>query len=201
MKAHKVSELTVAEYLKQEEETASKYEFHNGKIYALAGGTLNHTILCGNIYSELRTALEGKKSDCITLTSEAKLHVEKKNDSNSFVYPDAMVICDGIDQSGEDKNAVTNPVLIVEVLSKSTAGYDRGDKFHLYRKILSFKEYVLIEQAKQIVDVHYKADNSDLWRIIRYEGLDELIKLASLGIEISMRSLYKNIRLNVDPIV
>lgn len=201
MKAQKIPNMSIKAYIMQEQETYTKYEFHNGKIFALAGGTLNHTILCGNMYNELRRALENKKSPCITLTSEAKLHVKKSKKSNSFVYPDAMVICDEISQSEEDKNAVTNPVLIVEVLSKSTAGYDRGDKFHLYRKLSSFKEYVLIEQDKAIVDVHYKGDHSDLWRIIRYERLNEIIKITSLEIEISMKNLFKNVKIDADPLV
>jgi len=107
-----------------------------------------------------------------------------------------MVICEEIKQSKDDKNSVTNPILIVEVLSNSTSGYDRGDKFHLYRKLLSFKEYVLIEQEKYEVDVHDKPDNSDLWKIIRYEGLNEKIKLESLGIEILMSNLYKNVMMD-----
>ena len=108
-------------------------------------------MLCGNIYNEIRRELENNKANCITLTSEAKLNVKKTKKSNSFVYPDSMVICGEINQSKDDKNSVTNPVLIVEVLSKSTSGYDRGDKFHLYRKLPTFKEYVLIEQGKYIV--------------------------------------------------
>lgn len=196
MKAHKISPLNITEYLKQEQDTDSKYEYHNGTIYALAGGTLNHTLLCGNIYNEIRRALENKQSNCISLTSEAKLHVKKSEDSNSFVYPDAMVVCGAINLSEVDKNSIVNPILIVEVLSKSTSGYDRGDKFHLYRQLPSFKEYVLIEQEKHVVDVHYKPDNSNLWRIIRYEGLNEMISLTSLGIEISMRKLYQNISID-----
>lgn len=99
-----------------------------------------------------------------------------------------MVICDEIKTSPEDENSVMNPVLIIEVLSKSTADYDRGDKFFLYRKIPSFKEYVLVDQTRHVVDVHYKNKNSDLWTITRYEGLDT--KIQSLSIELSMEQLY-----------
>ena len=137
-------------------------EYHDGKVYALAGGTLNHALLCGNIYTEIRRGLENKSSKCIALTSEAKCFIHKSDKSYSFVYPDVMVICEAIKQAEEDKKSVINPILIVEVLSKSTSRYDRGDKFHLYRKLSSFKEYVLIEQEKHIVDVHFKPNNSDL---------------------------------------
>ncbi len=187
MKAHKVPYITVEEYIKQEIESNTKYEYHDGKIYALAGGTLNHGLLCGNVYSEIRNKLSKEGSDCIPFTSEVKIYIKK---TNSYVYPDAMVICGDIEKSENDKNSVINPILIVEVLSKSTAEYDRGDKFYYYRQLPNFKEYVLVEQDRHIVDIHYKGDNSDLWRISRYEGLDKVIKLQSLDIEITMEELY-----------
>ena len=194
MKAHKLQRWTLEEYLQQEVETGVKYEYHDGEVYSMAGGTLNHGLLCGNSYSEIRNKLKEKGSNCKPFTSEIKVHVKKKN---SYVYPDAMVICGDIELSEEHPHAVTNPILIVEVLSKSTAEYDRGDKFHLYRQLRSFKEYVLIEQKKHVVDVHYKSPGSDLWRITRYEGLEQIIRLRSLGLEISMADLYFDINLSL----
>ncbi len=187
MKPQKAPYISVEEYLKIENETKTKHEYHDGDIYALAGGTLNHGLLCGNAYAEIRNKLSNKGSKCIPFTSEVKIFIKKRN---SFVYPDAMVICGEIEKSEEEKNSVINPVLIVEVLSKSTAEYDRGDKFYFYRQLQSFKEYVLIEQDRHIVDVHYKSDNSDLWQIIRYEGLNKTIKLQSIDVEITMEELY-----------
>ena len=194
MKAHKLPRLSVQEYIQQEVASDTKYEYHNGKIFALAGGTLNHGLISGNIYSEMRNGFKDNHSKCLPFNSDVKLYIKA---TNSYVYPDSMVICGEIEQSSEDENSVVNPVLIVEVLSKSTAEYDRGDKFHLYRKIPTFKEYVLIEQKKYVVDVHYKNDNSDLWRITRYEGLDNKIKLQSIDIEIPMEELYY--RTNITP--
>jgi len=107
-----------------------------------------------------------------------------------------MVICGDIKKSEKEKNSLTNPILIVEVLSKSTAEYDRGNKFYFYRHLASFKEYVLIEQDRYIVDVHYKNKDSDLWRITRYEGLDKIIKIQSLDIEITMEELYYRIQIS-----
>jgi len=184
MKVHKIP---VEDYVKTEIETNTKYEYHDGKIFALAGGTLNHGLICGNVYSGIRNQLTNKGSNCIPFTSEVKVFIKTKN---SYVYPDSMVVCEGMEKSDEEKNSITNPILIVEVLSKSTGEYDRGDKFYFYRQLESFKEYVLIEQDRHIVDVHYKSKNSDLWRITRYEGLDKIIKLQSLGIDLTMKELY-----------
>ena len=194
MKAQKTSNLSVEEYLKQEIETDTKYEYHNGKIYALAGGTINHGLICGNIHSDIKVQLENENSNCLPFNSDVKLYIEKMN---SYVYPDTMVICGEIEKPVNNDNAVINPVLIVEVLSKSTADYDRGDKFYFYRQIPTFKEYVLVEQKKYVVDVHYKAENNDLWSITRYEGLDKIIKLQSIGVEISMERLYLSTQMDL----
>ena len=106
-----------------------------------------------------------------------------------------MVICGEIEKTGETKDAVSNPTLIVEVLSKSTSEYDRGDKFYFYRQIPTLQEYVLIDQSRYVVEVFFKKGKNDLWRISRYEGLDQMINLQSLGIEISMKELYFDIKI------
>lgn len=190
MKAQKLPSLTIAEYIAQEQESGIKYEYHHGKIFALAGGSIHHGLLCGNVYSEIRSELKKNKSNCKPFTSEIKLNIKEKN---SFVYPDTMVICGDIETAAEDKNSVVNPILVVEVLSKSTANYDRGDKFFIYNKISTLQEYVLIEQDKVQVDVFYKKPSSDLWRISRYEGLHSKIKFQSIGIVIKMSELYFDI--------
>ena len=188
MKVHQTPNLSVEEYLCQEIETDTKYEYHDGKIYSLAGGTLNHGMISGNIYMDIGVELEKKNSNCLPFNSDIKLHIES---INSYVYPDCMVICGDIEKSSNNENSVVNPVLIIEVLSKSTASYDRGDKFYFYRQIPSFKEYVLIEQDKHVVDVHFKGESSDFWKITRYEGLDKIVELQSIGVELSMERLYR----------
>lgn len=196
MKAHKIPEFSVEEYLKHEAESNTKYEYHKGQIFALAGGTINHGLLCANIYSEIRNKLRQNNSNCKPLSSEIKLHV-KSDKYDSFLYPDTMAICGEIEESDTNQHAVKNPVLIVEVLSKSTADYDRGDKFHIYRQIPTLQEYVLIEQDKYVVDIHYKNPKSDLWRITRVEGEESLINLQSLNISISMGHLFFDIKIDV----
>jgi len=187
MKAHKLPRFSVEEYVQQEIDSNTKYEYHDGKIYALVGRTINHGLICGNVYSELRNELKTKGSNCLPFTSEVKLYIEK---TNSYVYPDSMVICGEIESAKNEKNAVVNPELIIEVLSDSTAEYDRGDKFFLYGQIPGFREYVLIEQKRYVVDVHFKSNESDLWKITRYEGLDKIVKLQSIGVAIKMEDLY-----------
>ncbi|MFK7797552.1 MAG: Uma2 family endonuclease [Aureispira sp.] len=192
MKAHQLQKLTVAEYIQHEIDTDQQYEYHDGKIYALAGGSINHGLLCGNIYAEIRNELKKKKSNCKAFTSEVKLNIKEKN---SFVYPDTMVVCGNIETSIDDRNAVSNPILVVEVLSKSTAEYDRGDKFYFYRQIPTLQEYVLIDQSRYVVEVFYKKENNDLWSISRYKGLDAIIQLQSIHLSVSMNELYFDIEI------
>jgi Uma2 family endonuclease len=184
--------LKVEEYIQHEIETGQRYEYHDGLIYALAGGSLEHALLVGNIYSELRNGLRSQQSNCKPITSEAKLFIKSEN---KYLYPDSMVICGEVERPEANKDAVANPVLIVEVLSKSTAEYDRGDKFHFYRQIPTLSEYVLIDQSRYVVEVYYKQSGNNLWRISRYEGLDQMIKFQSLALEISMKELYFDIEI------
>lgn len=188
MDAKKLNKVTVKEYLQIERESRQRYEFHDGFIFALAGGTLNHGLICGNVFGEIRSWLKEKKSPCKAMSSEVKLHIQSEK---SFLYPDTMVVCGDIEKSKIDPNAVANPVLIVEVLSKTTSAYDRGDKFYLYRQIPGLQEYMLIEQDKAQAEV-YKRE-SGLWRITRVSGLDKSVPLSSIGLEISLADIYRDV--------
>jgi Uma2 family endonuclease len=192
MKAHKLPRMTIEEFIRHEIETGQKYEYHNGEIFALAGGSLEHALLIGNIYAELRNGLNQKNINCKPVTNDAKLHIEQ---DNKYLYPDTMVLCGDIERSQDIKDAVTNPILIVEVLSPSTTDYDRGDKFYFYRQIPTLQEYVLIEQKRPLVEVFYRRERKGLWRISRYEGTDKTISFQSISIEVKMKDLYFDIDL------
>ena len=136
----------------------------------------------------MRSRLKARNSDCKAMTSEIKLHIQSEN---SFLYPDSMVACGEIQKSDSDKNAITNPIVVIEVLSKSTANYDRGDKFFMYRLIPSLQEYVLIEQEKPQIEI-YKRE-SDLWQITRVTGLDKKLTLRSINLEIPLSEIYEGV--------
>lgn len=189
MEASPLEKVTIAEYLQIEQESQTKYEFHNGFIYAMAGGTLNHRLICGNIFGELREKIRAENKSCRAMTSEIKLHVVPEN---SFLYPDAMVTCGDIEKSPMDANAITNPVLIVEVLSQSTEAYDRSDKFFMYQQIVNLQEYILIEQSKPQVEVFRRAP-SGLWEINRIQGLEEMLHLKSIDSKISLKGIYEDV--------
>ena len=136
MTATKLNKVSLEDYIRIEQESNTKYEYHDGTIYAMAGGSDNHTELLGNIFFELRSALKQKGKPCRAFNSEMKLHIEE---FNKYLYPDAMVVCGEVQKPNENTSGITNPLVIVEVLSDSTEAYDRGDKFFFYKHIPIFK--------------------------------------------------------------
>lgn len=182
---YSISEFMDLEY----SESEMKYEYINGNIYAMSGGTIKHGLISANTLFALRSALANGQKPCITFGSDVKVAI---SEANSYVYPDVFVVCGEMEQDQEIKEAITNPILIVEVLSKSTHNYDQNKKFRLYRTLSSFKEYIIIDQDQATVDVFYR-ERENSWQIATYAGLDRIIPLTSLGIEIAMASLYENI--------
>ncbi len=165
--------LTLQGYLQLEEDTHQKYEYYDGYVYAMAGGTYQHNTITTNILTEINQRLKGKQ--CQIMNSDTKLYLEK---SNAYVYPDAMIIC-GKKKSAENyQDAFTNPVVIIEVLSKSTEAYDRGDKFGLYRKINTLRHYVLVKQDEVKIDLYSRQSPTSLWNIQTIEGLESTLELA-----------------------
>lgn len=184
---------SIEEYLALEAQAEERHEYEAGRIHAMSGGSINHSIMGGNIITALNNSL--KDSNCIALNGDACLWIDH---AHSFVYPDAMVICGEIQAAEKDPHAVVNPVLIVEVLSKSTVGYDRGDKFHKYCSLPSFQEYVLIDQHKPVVDVLFREPG--YWKVTTTIGLDKSISLGSLGFDIPLSAIYRNVQDLGEPI-
>lgn len=188
MEAEKLKKVTLEAYQLLERDTDTKYEFHDGTIFSMAGGTIEHGLIVGNIFGEIKLGLRKKSTSCMVTNSEVRLHI---SESNKFLYPDCMVICDEIKTSEIDENSVTNPLIIIEVLSTSTENYDRGAKFHAYRSIKTLQEYILIDQYQSSVETFSK--KGDLWRIEKVEGMEANLALVSLGITISLKDIYENV--------
>ncbi|NBB20663.1 Uma2 family endonuclease [Runella sp. CRIBMP] len=178
--------LSIEEYLAQEKETDTKYEYHDGEVYAMAGGTPTHSLIANNAGRSLGNALLGKR--CFAYNSDLRVATSR----NKYVYPDVSVVCGRVSFFEELKNATNNPVLIVEVLSEETRAYDRGGKFMRYRMMESFREYVLIEQSLPFVEVFYK-NELNTWEYRAYTDLEGMIPLHSLDIEIPMADIYMGV--------
>ncbi len=193
MQKETLDKYTIVEYLDYDNQSNIRNEYENGNVLALTGGSLNHGIIGNNINSEINGILKKKNSKCVSINGDVKVYVEK---ASSFVYPDGMMICGEIETSIEDEHSVTNPILIIEVLSKSTESYDRGNKFHKYRSLSSFCEYVLIDQYKPVIDTLFRVDNK-YWKMVTTIGLDKSIYLNSIETHIKMEDIYRNVK-NLD---
>lgn len=183
---------TIEDYIRFEENSETKNEYEKGYIYSMSGGTLDHALIINNINSEVRNKINQKNIECTPFGTEARLHIDE---AESFVYPDGMVVCGDIENSENDKNSVTNPVLIIEVLSESTERYDRGDKFHKYATLKSFKEYILISQEKYLIDQFFRK-SENLWEMQTITGEESIIKIKSLNIEIKLSDIYQKVKFN-----
>ena len=182
----KVRAYTLEDYFELDESAEFHYEYHNGEVFAMAGGTYNHALISGNIIGELHAALKGK--NCSVTPSDAKVQIQSEN---SYVHPDVMVICGEPEFMKGRTDTVKNPVLVIEVLSDTTTEYDRGEKFAKYRKLDSLREYVLVSQKKRLVEPFFKNDDG-IWTIGE-RVKDKNLHLHSLGISISLEDIYARV--------
>jgi Uma2 family endonuclease len=177
---------TPAEYLAMEQAAHYKSEYFGGDIFAMSGGTADHSKIAGNFIHRFNELLETKP--CDVFTSDMRLHVES---DDLYTYPDLMVICGKLQFVERRNDTVTNPILIVEVLSESTRDYDRGAKFNSYKQIPSLQEYVLVESEFARVECYRR--EGDKWTIETYDGLDAGARFESLSCEIPLRRIYHKV--------
>jgi len=193
----KINKVSVQDYLAMLSKTDAKLEYHDGYIFNpnienMAGGTPNHGFICANIIYSIKSEIKSKNLKCNIGSSDLKLYIPA---FNTFYFPDAMMVCDPIQTDEKDENAIVNPTLIVEVLSKSTGMRDRGEKFMKYRSIRSLTEYIVIEQDKILVDIYFK-NNAGNWELRSYNNINEKITLPISKLEIDLSDIYSNIEIN-----
>lgn len=178
---------TPEEYLKLEEKADFKNEYINGKIVAMTGGTPNYNEMAGNFYTLLKLFLRQK--DYKVFMTDLRLWIPQYN---VYTYPDIMLI-KGKPILQENRNdTVVNPLLIVEILSKSTKNYNQGDKFDYYRSIPNFTEYILVDQYRYYVQQFAKAEDGRWW-LSEYKSQQESLSLVSIDYEIKLSDIYEEI--------
>lgn len=183
----RTSYISPEEYLALERNAVQKSEYYAGEIFLMACATKLHNIIAANILGELYGQL--KKKPCLVFPSDMRLKVSK---TGLYTYPDAMVACEKVIFEGEKEDVLLNPVIIVEVLSESTEGYDRGKKFEHYRRIDSFLEYLLVAQDQHHVE-HYVKQKNGAWLFSETRSLDETIKLPSIDCELALSEIYDKV--------
>jgi Uma2 family endonuclease len=180
-KLEREDEISVEEYLDGEKVSDIKHEYLDGKMYAMAGASLKHNIINANTFGLLWNHLKGQA--CFPLSSDMLLEIS----STQYRYPDIMVVCD--DDSSDNDFIRKNPLLIVEVLSKSTRKKDRSEKLKEYLSLPSLQEYVLIEQ--DIAEIEVQRRNKS-WKS-SYYFLGDKVTLESIGVTLLVEDIYQRV--------
>jgi Uma2 family endonuclease len=178
--------VTVAEFLAMEDASDEKHILWDGEVYsvvAMAGGTIDHAALSANAIIEIGVALRGQR--CRVATSDLRVWVPRKQ---GIVYPDATVYCGRPELAEGTTTVLTNPLLVVEVLSEGTELFDRGEKFEGYRSIPSLRHFLMVATTHPLVE-HYARGDGDAW-ILRTYGPGETVTLHGPDIALSVDALY-----------
>jgi Uma2 family endonuclease len=180
---------SIKEYLTLEKDSLEKHEYYKGEIFAMAGAGARHNIISVNIISALAAGLKGK--DCQPYGSDMRIHIPE---NSLFTYPDISIICGDIITSIDNEDAVTQPVVIIEILSASTKDYDRGEKFRLYRAIRTLKEYILID-SESIHAERFAINDEGFWQLKEYNSAEEEIIMTTVNVLLTLKDVYTRTKL------
>ena len=179
----KTKKVTPAEYLALEEKAERRSEYWNGKIVQMAGASIDHQQIIANITEFLGSKIRGK---CRVFPSEMKVWITKRK---KFFYPDLTIICEEPDFYKKRRDTIVNPVLIIEVMSESTASFDRAEKFLSYQTLSTLKEYILVSQDKPLIEQYIKREDEN-WIYQAVIGMESLVKFSSLRKTLKMKEIY-----------
>jgi Uma2 family endonuclease len=183
--AHELK-MTPEEYLAFERASEEKHEYVDGEIFAMSGGSREHSLIAGNVVREVGNALLDRP--CEVHGSDLKISAAK---GTRYHYPDALVVCGEPLVEGKARDVVLNPKVVVEVLSDSTEPYDRGDKLRTYIGIATVTDYILVSQKEVRVE-HYRRAAGGEWRY-RVLGPGDVLDLESVGCAIGVDALYRKV--------
>ncbi len=179
--------LTEEAYLATERASLQKHAYIDGEVFALAGGTVAHNLISGNVFAALHAQLRG--TGCRVFSSDMRLKVMP---SGLNTYPDVMVVCRPFQFVDDRRDTLTNPSVIIEVLSPSTERYDRGMKFQHYRSIATLQEYVLIAQDKHQME-HYVRQANGQWMFEEVPAFTPMLILPSVGGTLTLAEVYDGV--------
>lgn len=175
------------DWLKDERERLERTEYVAGEVFAMAGASMSHNLIVANVIREL--GVEMKHRPCRVFASDLKVRIDA---SDVGCYPDVLVLCDKPQFYDNRRDVVLNPQLIVEVLSKSTEAYDRGDKFAMYRSLPSLQAYLLVSQARIHVELYILNENRN-WVLSDYTRFDEMIYIEPLDCLLNVAEVYDKV--------
>ena len=188
MSAVPKSYLTPQEYLVRERRAETKSEYLRGEVFAMSGASREHNLIAGNVNRELSEQL--RERPCEVYQGDMRVKVSS---TGLYTYPDVTVVCSEPQFEDAEVDTLLNPKVIVEVLSPSTADYDRGGKFTHYRRLPSLREYVLISQDRALVE-HCVRQPSDQWLLTEYSALDGTLMLSSIQCQLPLAEIYLKVQ-------
>ena len=174
---------SVEEYLAIDREADYKSEFVAGDIFAMGGASPKHVLIAGNIAGELRNRL--RDTNCQVYSADLRIQAET---DNVYYYPDVVVVCGRPEYRDSRRDTVTNPLVIVEVLSPATRNYDRGDKFAHYRRLDSLRVYILIDQ--EACHVEHFVRKEGIWEFSEIDDCEGSLVIPTLDITIELTEIY-----------
>ncbi len=179
---------TPEEYLEFERKSEVRHEYIDGEIFEMAGAVKRHNLISSNIIRLLGNQL--LERDCNVYGSDMRVKITA---TEKYTYSDVVAVCGEEIFEDETEDTLLNPMLIVEVLSKSTEAYDRGGKFEYYQTIESFQEYVLITQEPFRVEQFVRKDKN-VWTYFEFRKPDDVVKLNSINCELVLQNIYHKIQ-------
>jgi Uma2 family endonuclease len=180
-------DFTPQEYLVWERLQSYKNEFVGGRVITMAGASIKHNRIFGNIFGKIHAYLKGK--GCEIFPSDLRVLVKSKD---AYFYPDATIVCGELDLSDDFKDTIKNPTVIFEILSPSTTDYDLGRKFFYYMQIETFKEYITIDSVSLQVRIGNKQANG-AWLFKEYTSMDDSFAVESIGLTITLQEVYSDV--------
>ena len=179
--------LTPEEYLALERQAPTKSEYLHGEVYAMAGASFAHNMIASNTLVSLVPQL--KRRSCTAHSSDLRVNVRA---TSFYAYPDIVVVCGQPQFEDRHRDTLVNPTVIFEILSRSTEGYDRGEKFANYRTLESMTDFIMISQHRPLVE-HYARQPDETWLLTSYEGLKAVLLLPSIGCELPLADIYDKV--------
>ena len=179
--------LTPEEYLAVEREAQTKSEYYRGEAFAMAGASFAHTTISFNLLVSLAPQL--KRGSCTARSSDLRVNVRA---TSFYAYPDIVVVCGQPQFEDRHRDTLLNPTAIFEILSRSTEGYDRGEKFAQYRMFESLTDYILVSQYRPLVE-HFTRQPDESWLLKSYSGMDAILLVPSIGCELTLSEIYDKV--------
>lgn len=185
--APKFNYVSPEQYLAMERAATEKHEYYKGEVFLMSGASPSHNDISYNINRLVAPPLHGK--GCKLYGSDFRIHIPE---SSLFTYPDFSIVCGKAETSDIYADNLTNPAVIIEILSKSTRNYDRGMKFSLYRSIKTLQEYILIDSTSITVE-SYARQNDNSWLLKEFKQLPDTIFISTIGLTLSLKDIYDDV--------